>query len=249
MDSIQSELAELKREILELKTSQRLPGFSRMFQATYTEPVGSYDGIYAWTITFEDPSDTNAPIVIIDQGFSRVLLPYDPLTNTQKIEYFAIETSTSVPFNYTVYSTRPIASVSPLVKTGDRGEYTPPTPATWTQVRTFDHNDMGTTQGWCLMNCRLGFGIQSGTFASAIADMRSQRANGTLHGAGTTPPSYLQVPVYIDTGTVDGHVVVWDKGTVWSDGTRISQGLSYYGLSNVWGWGELCDGVRVVRRS
>ena len=248
MDNLQHQISELKREILELKTSQTLPGFSRMFKGQYVEPAGTHDGIYTWTITFED-DDTNAPILIIDQGFGRELLAYDATTNTQKIEAYANQESASVDITYSFYSTRPIKSVGPMTKTGNRGEYTPPSTPTWTQVRTFDHNNMGTTVGWCLMNCRLGFGITSGTYANAISDMQAQRANGTLHDAGTTPPSYLQVPVYIDTGSADGHVVVWDKGTVWSDGVKITQGLSYYGLSNVWGWGELCDGVRVVKKS
>lgn len=79
--------------------------------------------------------------------------------------------------------------------------------------------------------------------------MQSQLANGTLHDANGYPPNYIQVPVYIDTGIPEGHVVVWDKGTVYSDGVLISGGLSYYGLSNIWGWGELCDGVRVVQKT
>lgn len=242
------ELIALKNEIRDLKTAQITPGNSTLQTAQGIMPAGSYNGIYSWTITYADEGTTDAPITSFEHGSGWSLGPYHPSTNTQAIEIFADDITTARDI-LNVYSSRPIISITGPTKTGDIDEYNPPSPVTWTQVRSFDHNDMGTTVGWCLMNCRLGFGIQSGTFASAIADMQSQRANGTLHGAGTTPPSYLQVPVYIDTGTVDGHVVVWDKGTVWSDGVRISQGLSYYGLSNVWGWGELCDGVRVVRRS
>ena len=104
---------------------------------------------------------------------------------------------------------------------------------------------MGSTPGMCLKNCRLGFGISSGHFASARDDWEDQQANGTLHTG--YPPSYLQVPVYCDTGTVNGHVVVWDRGTVWSDGAVVPEGLSHY--SNIIGWGELCDNVRVVSRA
>lgn len=242
------ELIALKNEIRDLKTAQITPGNSTLQTAQGIMPAGSYKGIYSWTITYADEGTTDAPITSFEHGSGWSLGPYHPSTNTQAIEIFADDITTARDI-LRVYSSRPIISITGPTKTADIDEYNPPSPTTWTQVRTFDHNDMGTTPGWCLMNCRLGFGIQSGTFANAKADMQSQRANGTLHGAGTTPPSYLQVPVYIDTGTVDGHVVVWDKGTVWSDGTRISQGLSYFGLSNVWGWGELCDGVRVVRRS
>lgn len=121
----------------------------------------------------------------------------------------------------------------------------PPTPAgEWEQVRAFSLARMGTTPGMCLQNCRLGFGISSGTFPTARADWLSQQANGTLHTS--TPPIDVQVPVYCDTGVSAGHVVVWDRGTVYSDGTLIPQGLAYY--SNVIGWGELCDGERVVQK-
>lgn len=112
------------------------------------------------------------------------------------------------------------------------------------QTMLFNSANMGSTPGMCLQNCRKGFGIQSGTFPSARADWESQIANGTLHTG--YPPSYLQVPVYADTGTVNGHVVVWDRGTVWSDGAIVEDGLTHY--SRIIGWGELCDGVRVVHR-
>lgn len=247
MRDLQDQLNQLKREILELKTSQILPGYSKMFKGTFVEPAGSYDGIYAWTVTFDDSDDENAPILLLDSGWG--LLKYNATTNTQKIEYFAKNVSSSFSQNHTFYSTRPIKSVSPMTKTGNRGEYTPPSVQTWEQVRTFKLSQMGTTPGWCLMNCRLGFGIQTGTYANAISDMQAQSNNGTLHGAKSTPPNYLQVPVYIDTGSPDGHVVVWDKGTVYSDGVLISNGLNYYGLSNVWGWGEYCDGARVVKKT
>lgn len=114
----------------------------------------------------------------------------------------------------------------------------------YVQTLLFNSSAMGSTSGMCLQNCRLGFGISTGHFSSARADWESQRANGTLHTG--YPPSYLQVPVYCDTGTTNGHVVVWDRGTVWSDGAVVPGGLSYY--SNIIGWGELCDNVRVVSK-
>lgn len=122
---------------------------------------------------------------------------------------------------------------------------TPPGPSgEWEQVRAFNLANMGTVPGMCLQNCRLGFDILTGTFPTARADWLSQQANGTLHSG--TPPMDIQVPVYCDTGVTAGHVVVWDRGVVYSDGVLIPQGLSYY--RNVIGWGELCDGVRVVQK-
>lgn len=111
----------------------------------------------------------------------------------------------------------------------------------WKQVRSFSPAKMGKKPKWCLMNCRLGFGINKGTFASAKMDMEHQRKTGTLHAG--KPPADIQVPVYCDTLSADEHVVVWDRGTVYEDGYVRSRGLG--GLA-LFGWGECCDGVRVV---
>lgn len=119
-----------------------------------------------------------------------------------------------------------------------------PSEVDWIQILLFNSANMGTTPGMCLQNCRLGFGIPTGTFPNARADWTSQQTNGTLHEG--YPPGYLQVPVYIDTGTANGHVVVWDRGTVWEDGYVLTDGLAHY--QNIIGWGELIDGDRVVQR-
>ena len=104
-----------------------------------------------------------------------------------------------------------------------------PTPSytEFVQTMLFNSANMGSTPGMCLQNCRKGFGIQSGTFPNARADWESQIAKGTLQ-------------------TGNGHVVVWDRGTVWEDGSVVPNGLTHY--SHIIGWGELCDGVRVVHR-
>lgn len=114
----------------------------------------------------------------------------------------------------------------------------------WKQVRAFNHNKMGTQAGWCLMNCRLGFGITKGTYASAKADMESQRKNGTLHDMASIPKN-CSVPVYLDTASPYEHVMVYDKGVYWSDGKKLTStaGLKFFG------WGELCDGARVVEKA
>lgn len=109
------------------------------------------------------------------------------------------------------------------------------------QTRNFTLSRMGRQTGWCLQNCRLAFGINRGHYASAKADMEAQRAAGTLHTG--TPPNNVAVPVYCDTTSIYEHVVIWDRGTVYSDGVRVPNGLAAY---KVFGWGELCDGERVV---
>lgn len=111
------------------------------------------------------------------------------------------------------------------------------------QVKTFNPSKMGKRDGWCLMNARLGFGIASGRFPSAKADMESQRANGTLHPLSTIPNN-CTVPVYIDTTSPYEHVEVCVNGKTWySDGRKVNPPDK----ASVFGWGELCDGVRVVK--
>lgn len=121
----------------------------------------------------------------------------------------------------------------------------PPSPTPtgeWQQVLAFYPEDMGHEAGMCLKNCRLGYHIPNGTSTSAYNDMLYNRSQGTLHEE--TPPADIAVPVYCGSGTVNGHVVVWDHGVVWSDGEIVPEGLSHWNV--VYGWGELCDHVRVV---
>lgn len=248
MENLQAELIAIKNEIRDLKTAQTMPGYSKMYTSTAVLPAGTYSGTYTWTIRYEDVGSNDAPITAMQHGDAFTLLPYNASTNTQKIEMALMGSSTSsLQDLIRVYSSRPITAIDSFTKTDNPDPYTPS--STWVQVRAFNIANMGTNPGWCLQNCRLGFGISSGTFATARADMQSQLANGTLHDAKGYPPNYIQVPVYIDTGIPEGHVVVWDKGTVYSDGVLISGGLSYYGLNNIWGWGELCDGARVVQKT
>ena len=113
----------------------------------------------------------------------------------------------------------------------------------YVQVKTFDPAKMGRRDGWCLMNAREGFGIPNGKFPSAKADMESQRANGTLHPISTLP-SNCAVPVYLDTTSPYEHVEVCVNGNTWySDGRKVNPPAK----DSVFGWGEFCDGVRVVK--
>lgn len=109
------------------------------------------------------------------------------------------------------------------------------------QVLGFDPQKMGTRKGWCEMNCRLGYGIQTGTYPSAKADMEAQRAERILH-EGETPPTNISVPVFFDTSSVYEHVMVCDRGIWYSDGKRLSSIAGW----KIIGWGEKMDGVRVV---
>lgn len=112
------------------------------------------------------------------------------------------------------------------------------------QVKKFNIKKMGKRAGWCLMNCRLGFGINKGTNPSAKADMNFNKRKGTFHDMKSLPFN-VAVPVYLDTSSIYEHVVVCDKGIYYSDGRKLksTKGLKFFG------WGEYCDGVRVVKKA
>lgn len=109
------------------------------------------------------------------------------------------------------------------------------------QIRNFYPAEMGSRQGWCEQNVREGFRITKGTYPSAKADMEAQKRAGTFHAGN--PPANIAVPVFCNTASKFEHVVASDHGRVYSDKKYIPNGLKAF---NVFGWGELCDGVRVV---
>ncbi len=110
----------------------------------------------------------------------------------------------------------------------------------WKQTRNFDINKMGKKPGYCLQNVRLGFGIGP-KYADAKADMEANKNAGTLHDISALPTN-VAVPIYLDTVSPYEHVIVSDHGTLYSDGKRLT---SLNGFK-VFGWGESCNGARVV---
>ena len=112
------------------------------------------------------------------------------------------------------------------------------------QVIAADPKKMGKVKGWCLQNTRLAFGIKVGHYASAKADMLAQKKAGTLHPLSDLPKD-LSVPVYIDTTSSNEHVELYYKGTWYSDGKKVKAPNA----ASVFGWGECCDGVRVVQKA
>ena len=110
------------------------------------------------------------------------------------------------------------------------------------QLKQFYPSDMGTKKGMCLENVARGYHIYGVPSAqpSAKADMEFNKARGTLHPLNTLPTN-VAVPVYLDTSSKYEHVEVSDKGVFWSDGKKVSKPTS-----NCFGWGEYCNGVRIV---
>lgn len=236
------ELINLNREILELKTAQIRPATFGTYYEYATIGAGVYDGFYFWRITYEDVGDTNAPVTVIYNGSGFCLREYDSVNNRQAVEYYADDQTYGSDDSFRIMSTRPIAKIE---------QVTAPDPfpvADWEQVREFYPEDMGTAPGWCLQNCRLGYHVYTGTYPTARADMQAQANNGTLHSLNSLPDN-VAVPVYIDTGIPEGHIGVYDRGTFYSDGAIINNWISYYGAENIWGWGEFCDGARVVQHT
>jgi peptidoglycan hydrolase-like protein with peptidoglycan-binding domain len=109
------------------------------------------------------------------------------------------------------------------------------------QLKPFYPNDMGKKKGWCLENVARGFHIYGvpSALPSAKADMEFNKSHGTLHPLSTIP-NYVSVPVYLDTASKYEHVEVCDKGKYWSDGYVVAK------PTNSFGWGEYCNGVRIV---
>lgn len=235
MSSIQTDIKTLQREILELKTAQNKPSILNTYMATMPILGGYYNtGLWSWTITYKDDGSNWPPITtIIDPALNAYLKPANE--NTQKIYFYSGEDGYYIGATTgTVLSSREILSI-----TQDQT----PLQHEWTQVRDFYPADMGTTPGWCLQNTRRGFHIYSGTFPTARADMNSQIANGTLHSG--TPPDYIACAVYWDNSIAEGHVGAWDHGTIYSDGVIYP---SFDSIDAGYrGWGELCDGARVVQ--
>ena len=108
------------------------------------------------------------------------------------------------------------------------------------QIKTFYPKEMGTKKGWCLQNCRLGFRIYTGKYASAKSAYDAAKRNGTLKNMNELPDN-ISVPVYQSTTSKYGHVIVYNMGTYYSDGSivRNPKGLL--------GWDTNIDGVPVVK--
>lgn len=228
----------LREDIRDLKTAQTKPSIITTYYGEGDVQTGYYsEGLWRWRINYEDDGNTSAPITMTYNEY--VLRPYQSGPNTQIIEKFipspgGQQTAAKV----FVASTRPIASIEQLDE---------PSGGAWVQVLSFNPSNMGSAAGMCLLNCMQGFGIAPypGGSEGAYEDMLRNLNAGTLHEE-IYPPDDVSVPVYIRTGAPHEHIGVWHRGTFYSDGVIINNWVQYYGAQNIYGWGELCDGIRVV---
>ena len=113
------------------------------------------------------------------------------------------------------------------------------------QVKGFYPKDMGSKKGWCLQNVAKGFHAypSANPSASAKVDMQINKNKGTFHNGSSDIPMNCAVPVYVDTPSVYEHVVVCDKGTWYEDGHKSNK------PSNIFGWGEWCNGFQIVKKT
>lgn len=109
------------------------------------------------------------------------------------------------------------------------------------QIRAFYPKDMGRQKGYCLQNCRLGFRIYTPKYASAKAAMNAAKRNGTFKAMSDLPTN-CSVPVYTTSNSKYGHVVVYDKGTYYTDGKVYKPAAN-----TILGWDTHMDGTPVVK--
>lgn len=109
------------------------------------------------------------------------------------------------------------------------------------QTRAFYPSSMGRQKGWCLQNCRVGFRIYTPKYKSAAAAMAAAKRNGTFHTMNELPTN-CSVPVYTTSSSASGHVVVYDKGTYYTDGRKYKPASG-----TLLGWDTNMDGTQVVK--
>ena len=108
------------------------------------------------------------------------------------------------------------------------------------QIKQFYPKEMGKKKGWWLQNCRIGFRIYTGKYASAKSAYEAAKRNGTLREMDKLP-SNISVPVYQSSTSKYGHVIVYDHGTYYSDGSVVKN------PNGLLGWDVRMDGVDVVK--
>ena len=116
--------------------------------------------------------------------------------------------------------------------------------AEYDQLKPFFAKDMGNKKGLCLQNVAKGFHIfpSKDPSSSAKNDMERNKRKGTLHTDIKSIPTNCAVPVYQNTTSKYEHIVVYDRGIWYSDGKRVNK------PSNLFGWGEWCNGYQIVKK-
>lgn len=111
----------------------------------------------------------------------------------------------------------------------------------FTQIREFDPKACGYEKGYQLRNIGMGFHVRP-FYPSCMADAKAQKRAHTLHPLKTLPKD-VTVPIYIDSGSPFGYMVVSIKGKIFDP---LKKYRTLKGV-NVLGWGESIDNVKVVK--
>jgi peptidoglycan hydrolase-like protein with peptidoglycan-binding domain len=113
------------------------------------------------------------------------------------------------------------------------------------QVQPFNPKKMGKLKGYCLQNVAKGFGAypSANPSQSAKDDMNINISKGTFHKGMGDIPTNCAVIVYIKTTSKYGHCEAYDKTTFYNDGKATKN------PGTVLGWGEICNGFRLVRKT
>lgn len=99
---------------------------------------------------------------------------------------------------------------------------------------------MGTKPNYCLQNVRLAYDIPA-KYADAKSAMNASKKAGTFH-ADLNIPTNVAVPIFAETGSPYGHVMIDYYGDVYSDGKHLT---SLKGMTLL-GWSETLNDVRIV---
>ena len=110
----------------------------------------------------------------------------------------------------------------------------------WKQVVNCDINKMGTRKDYCLQNVRIAYDIPP-KYADAKSAMNASKQAGTFH-EGLDIPTNVAIPIFAETGSPYGHVMIDYYGDVYSDGKHLT---SLKGMT-ILGWSETLNDVRIV---
>lgn len=110
----------------------------------------------------------------------------------------------------------------------------------WKQVKNCDINKMGTRPNYCLQNVRIAYDIPP-KYADAKSAMNASKKAGTFH-EGLDIPTDVAIPIFAETGSPYGHVMIDYYGAVYSDGVHLN---SLKGMT-ILGWSETLNDVRIV---
>ena len=99
---------------------------------------------------------------------------------------------------------------------------------------------MGNRPNYCLQNVRIAYDIPP-KYADAKSAMNASKRAGTFH-EGLDIPTDVAIPIFAETGSPYGHVMIDYYGDVYSDGVHLT---SLKGMT-ILGWSETLNDVRIV---